>query len=139
MSVPLQTRELAYCILCHKYKENSPALQDVYGIDLLKKQNQGRTITVFEETNSYNGVETESLEDKDLPLRSDPLKKYLYPFTVFSALKYAVKTEMKAHKRFLDLLNRIPSEMLHKIVMPSQMNISQVENCHCGISPTKWS
>ena len=32
---------------------------------------------MFEETSSYNGVETESLEDKDLPLRSDPLKKYL--------------------------------------------------------------
>jgi len=32
---------------------------------------------VFGETESYNGAETESLEDKDLHLRSGPLKKYL--------------------------------------------------------------
>jgi RNA polymerase sigma-32 factor len=32
---------------------------------------------VFEETNSYDGKEAESMEDKDLPLRFDPFRKYL--------------------------------------------------------------
>jgi len=32
---------------------------------------------VFEETNSYIGIKTESMEDKDLPPSFDPLKKYL--------------------------------------------------------------
>jgi RNA polymerase sigma-32 factor len=34
-------------------------------------------ITVLEETKSYNGNETEPTEDKDLPLRFDPFRKYL--------------------------------------------------------------
>jgi RNA polymerase sigma-32 factor len=34
-------------------------------------------ITVLEETKSYNGNETEPAEDKDLPLRFDPFRKYL--------------------------------------------------------------
>ncbi len=48
---------------------------------------------MFEETNSYNGIETESMEDKDLPIRSDPLRQYLAEIR-----RYPLLTREEEHK-----------------------------------------
>jgi RNA polymerase sigma-32 factor len=49
---------------------------------------------VLEETNTYNGNESESIEEKDLPLHFDPFRKYLSEIRKYPVLTREEESEI---------------------------------------------
>ena len=60
-----------------KVQGSAHAWQEYDDIPLLTKQELRRDLMMFEETNYDNARESDSIEDKSVPLQFDPFKKYL--------------------------------------------------------------